>query len=141
MKTVLADRIKKLRKKKGVSQLQLAEAIGVKKNTVSTWERGTRKPDLNALCLLSEYFDVSLEYLLGTSDEEETRFKPSQEDLDFYALSEKADEIKESTELLCRLSDKSRKIVEELIASIYRTENRNDELTDGKLDIEIRVKR
>ncbi|MGM9771864.1 MAG: helix-turn-helix domain-containing protein [Segatella copri] len=141
MMTVLADRIKKLRKKKGISQLQLAEAIGVKKNTVSTWERGTRKPDLNALYLLSEYFEVSYEYLLGTSDEEETRFKPSQEDLDFYALSDKAEEIKESTELLCRLSDKSRKIVEELIATIYRTENRNDELTDGKLDIEIRVKR
>ena len=92
-----ADRIKQLRKKKGVSQSQLAEAIGVKKNTVSTWERGTRKPDFAALKLLSEYFEISLEYLLGTSDEEETRFKPSQEDLDFYALSAKADEIPNET--------------------------------------------
>lgn len=137
----IADRIKQLRKKKGVSQSQLAEAIGVKKNTVSTWERGTRKPDFAALQLLSEYFEISLEYLLGTSDEEETRFKPSQEDLDFYALSAKADEIKESTELLCRLSDKSRKIVEELIATIYRTENRDGELCNEALEVEIRVKR
>ena len=134
----IADRIKQLRKKKGVSQSQLAEAIGVKNNTVSTWERGTRKPDFDALQLLSNYFEVSFEYLLGTSDQEETRFKPSQEDLDFYALSAKADEIKESTELLCRLSDKSRKIVEELIATIYRTENRDGELCDEALEVEIR---
>ena len=137
----IADRIKQLRKKKGVSQSQLAEAIGVKNNTVSTWERGTRKPDFDALQLLSNYFEVSFEYLLGTSDEEETRFKPSQEDLDFYALSAKADEIKESTELLCRLSDKSRKIVEELIATIYRTENRDGELCNEALEVEIRVKK
>ena len=137
----IADRIKQLRKKKGVSQSQLAEAIGVKNNTVSTWERGTRKPDFDALQLLSNYFEVSFEYLLGSSDEEETRFKPSQEDLDFYALSAKADEIKESTELLCRLSDKSRKIVEELIATIYRTENRDGELCNEALEVEIRVKR
>lgn len=136
----IADRIKQLRKKKGINQLQLAEAVGVKKNTVSTWERGTRKPDFAALQLLSDYFEVSFEYLLGSSDKEEARVKPSQGELDSCALSAKADEIKESTELLCRLSDKSRKIVEELIASIYRTENRDDELTDGKFDIEIRVK-
>lgn len=137
----IADRIKQLRKKKGVSQSQLAEAIGVKNNTVSTWERGTRKPDFDALQLLSNYFEVSFEYLLGSSDKEEARVKPSQGELDSCALSAKADEIKESTELLCRLSDKSRKIVEELIASIYRTENRDGELCNEALEVEIRVKR
>ena len=95
----IADRIKQLRKKKGVSQSQLAEAIGVKKNTVSNWERGKRKPDFAALQLLSEYFEVSFEYLLGSNDKEEARVKPSQGELDSCALSAKADEIKESTEL------------------------------------------
>lgn len=136
----IADRIKQLRKKKGVSQSQLAEAIGVKNNTVSTWERGTRKPDFVALQLLSDYFEVSFEYLLGNSDKEEARIKPSPKELDSCALSAKADEIKESTELLCRLSDKSRKIVEELIASIYRTEHRDGELFDETFEVEIRVK-
>ena len=64
-----ADRIKQLRKKKGVSQSQLAEAIGVKNNTVSTWERGTRKPDFDALQLLSNYFEVSFECLLTHVDD------------------------------------------------------------------------
>ena len=136
----IADRIKQLRKKKGVSQSQLAEAIGVKNNTVSTWERGTRKPDFDALQLLSNYFEVSFEYLLGSSDKEEARVKPSQGELDSYALSAIADEIKESTELLSRLSDKSRKIVEELIASIYRTEHREGELCGETFEVEIRVK-
>ena len=137
----IADRIKQLRKKKGVSQSQLAEAIGVKNNTVSTWERGTRKPDFDALQLLSNYFEVSFEYLLGNSDKKDARSKPSPKELDSYALSAIADEIKESTELLSRLSDKSRKIVEELIASIYRTENRDGELCNEALEVEIRVKR
>lgn len=136
----IADRIKQLRRKKGVSQSQLAEAIGVKNNTVSTWERGTRKPDFDALQLLSNYFEVSFEYLLGSSDKEEARVKPSQGELDSYALSAIADEIKESTELLSRLSDKSRKIVEELIASIYRTEHRDGELCGETFEVEIRVK-
>ena len=136
----IADRIKQLRKKKGVSQSQLAEAIGVKNNTVSTWERGTRKPDFDALQLLSNYFEVSFEYLLGSSDKDEARVKPSQGELDSYALSAIADEIKESTELLSRLSDKSRKIVEELIASIYRTEHRDGELCGETFEVEIRVK-
>lgn len=136
----IADRIKQLRKKKGISQSQLAEAIGVKNNTVSTWERGTRKPDFDALQLLSNYFEVSFEYLLGSSDKEEARVKPSQGELDSYALSAIADEIKESTELLSRLSDKSRKIVEELIASIYRTEHRDGELCGETFEVEIRVK-
>ena len=136
----IADRIKQLRRKKGVSQSQLAEAIGVKNNTVSTWERGTRKPDFDALQLLSNYFEVSFEYLLGSSDKEEARVKPSQGELDSYALSAIAEEIKESTELLSRLSDKSRKIVEELIATIYRTEHRDGELCGETFEVEIRVK-
>ena len=65
----IADRIKQLRKKKGVSQSQLAETIGVKNNTVSTWERGTRKPDFDALQLLSNYFEVSFECLLTHVDD------------------------------------------------------------------------
>ena len=138
---ITAERIKQLRKKKGISQSELAELIGVKTNTVSTWERGTRKPDFDALQLLSNYFEVSFEYLLGNSDKKDARIKPSPKELDSYALSAIADEIKESTDYLCRLSDKSRKIVEELIATIYRAESRNEELNDDAFEVEIRVKR
>ena len=90
---------------------------------------------------MSNYFEVSFEYLLGNSDKKDARIKPSPKELDSYALSAIADEIKESTDYLCRLSDKSRKIVEELIATIYRAESRNEELNDDAFEVEIRVKR
>ena len=63
------ERIKQLRKKKDISQSELASLIGVKKNTVSTWKRGTRKTDFNALQLLSDYFEVSFECLLTHVDD------------------------------------------------------------------------
>ncbi|MCI6113748.1 MAG: helix-turn-helix domain-containing protein [Spirochaetales bacterium] len=63
------ERIKQLRKKKNISQSELASLIGVKKNTVSTWKRGTRKTDFNALQLLSDYFEVSFECLLTHVDD------------------------------------------------------------------------
>ena len=63
------ERIKQLRKKKDISQSELALLIGVKKNTVSTWKRGTRKTDFNALQLLSDYFEVSFECLLTHVDD------------------------------------------------------------------------
>lgn len=135
--TTLADRIRQLRKKKGISQSELAEVIGVKNNTVSTWERGTRKPDFEALNLLSDYFEVSFEYLLGNSDKEEARVKPTEKELDQLALSALADEIRETTRKYSRLSDKSQKIVEEMVDAIYRIEKGNDELKGESFRIEV----
>ena len=63
------ERIKQLRKKKDISQSELVSLISVKKNTVSTWKRGTRKTDFNALQLLSDYFEVSFECLLTHVDD------------------------------------------------------------------------
>ena len=104
-----AERIKQLRKKKGISQSELAEVIGVKNNTVSTWERGTRKPDFEALNLLSDYFEVSFEYILGSSDKEEARVKPTQDELDQLALSALADDLYDNMKKYCQLSTKSQK--------------------------------
>ena len=132
-----AERIKHLRKKKGISQSELAALIGVKNNTVSTWERGTRKPDFEALDLLSDYFEVSFEYILGNSDKEEARVKPTQKELDTLALLSIADEIKEITEKYSRLSDKSQKMIDALINATYQLENRCDELKGETFKIEV----
>ena len=123
-----AERIKQLRKKKGISQSELAEVIGVKNNTVSTWERGTRKPDFEALNLLSDYFEVSFEYILGSSDKEEARVKPTQDELDQLALSALADDLYDNMKKYCRLSTKSQKMIDALINATYQMEKQ-----DGKL--------
>ena len=132
-----AERIKQLRKKKGISQSELAALIGVKNNTVSTWERGTRKPDFEALDLLSDYFEVSFEYILGSSDKEEARVKHTQKELDTLALLSIADEIKEITEKYSRLSDKSQKMIDALINATYHLEKQCDELKGETFKIEV----
>ena len=132
-----AERIKQLRKKKGISQSELAELIGVKNNTVSTWERGTRKPDFEALNLLSNYFEVSFEYILGSSDKEEARVKPTQEELDSLALSALADELYDNVKKYCRLSTKSQKMIDALINATYQMEKQDGELKGEAFEITI----
>ena len=60
----LADRIQSLRKAKGISQEQLADQIGVSRQAVSKWESEQSTPDLDKIILLSDFFDVTTDYLL-----------------------------------------------------------------------------
>ena len=60
----MADRIQNLRKTKGISQEELAEALGVSRQAVSKWESGQSSPDLDKIVQLSEYFEVSTDHLL-----------------------------------------------------------------------------
>ena len=60
----VADRIQNLRKAKGISQEQLAEAIGVSRQSVSKWESEQANPDLDKVVLMSDYFDVTTDYIL-----------------------------------------------------------------------------
>ena len=53
-----------LRSQSGVSQQELADAIHVTRQSISTWERGAGKPDIFCLHDISEYFSVSLEQLM-----------------------------------------------------------------------------
>ncbi len=58
--------IRDLRKKKGMSQKELADACCVHQTAVSQWEKGRTMPDLNSLKMLSEVLGVSVETLIGT---------------------------------------------------------------------------
>jgi len=51
-----------------MSQLELAEKLGVSQQTVSKYEKGTREPDNATLVRLSEIFNCSIDYLLGRTD-------------------------------------------------------------------------
>ena len=57
--------IKKLRKKKRLSQRKLAETIGVSQKAVDFWERGVNQPKAIYIIRLADFFDVSADYLLG----------------------------------------------------------------------------
>lgn len=60
----MADRIQALRKAKGISQEELADHIGVSRQAVSKWESEQSSPDLEKVILLSDYFEVTTDYLL-----------------------------------------------------------------------------
>ncbi len=60
----LADRIQHLRKTKGLSQEELADKIGVSRQSVSKWESEQTSPDLENVILMSDYFEVTTDYLL-----------------------------------------------------------------------------
>lgn len=60
----ISDRIKNLRKVKGVSQEELADIIGVSRQAVSKWESEQSTPDLDKIIIMSEYFDVTTDYIL-----------------------------------------------------------------------------
>lgn len=60
----LSDRIYELRKKKGISQEELADKIGVSRQAISKWESEQSTPDMDKIIFMSEFFDVSTDYLL-----------------------------------------------------------------------------
>lgn len=60
----IADRIQRLRKGRGISQEELADKIGVSRQAVSKWESEQSMPDIEKIILLSDYFDVTTDYLL-----------------------------------------------------------------------------
>ena len=66
----LPEKLYTLRKKSDLSQEQLAEALNVSRQAISKWEGGSAMPESDKLLALSNYFGVSLDYLLkdGTPD-------------------------------------------------------------------------
>lgn len=65
----IADRIQKLRKTKGISQEELSDAIGVSIPAVSKWESNQNIPDVDKIIALSEYFNVTTDYILNGIEE------------------------------------------------------------------------
>ncbi len=68
----IADRIQSLRKQKGMSQEELADAVGVSRQAVSKWESEQATPDLDKVVTMSEIFDTTTDYLLKGIEPVET---------------------------------------------------------------------
>lgn len=67
---ILGDKIMNLRKKNNWSQEDLAEKLGISRQSVSKWESGTSIPDIDKIIKISAIFDVSTDYLLKDELEE-----------------------------------------------------------------------
>ena len=60
----IGDRICKLRKSKGFTQLDLANKLFITDKAISSWENNRTKPDIKSLCVLSETLNTTIDYLL-----------------------------------------------------------------------------
>ena len=96
---MLSDRIKLLRKKKGLSQEELALQVHVVRQTVSKWERGYSLPDAEMLKRLACTLDVSVDELLGTTAE-----SPEE-------IARLADELAQINEKLAQKDRQSKRVI------------------------------
>ncbi len=62
------ERLKELRIEKNLTQDKLAKLVGMSKMTISHWESGYCEPSLAQLVMLSNLFEVSVDYLVGKTD-------------------------------------------------------------------------
>lgn len=67
------ERLKELRIYRNLTQKEIADSIGMAPVAYQRYEYGTREPAYQKLIALADYFDVSLDYLVGRSDEPERR--------------------------------------------------------------------
>lgn len=62
---IFCERLRLLRDKRGLSQQQAAESLGMTRNGYQNYELGRRKPTFDCLIALANFFEVSLDYLCG----------------------------------------------------------------------------
>lgn len=62
---MLSEKIKELRLARGLSQVDLAKKLSVTKQTVSNWENGNILPSIDMLTKLSDFFNISCDFILG----------------------------------------------------------------------------
>ena len=60
--------LKELRIEKSVTQLELAKLVNMSKMAISHWEKGHSEPSISQLIILSDFFGVSVDYLIGKTD-------------------------------------------------------------------------
>lgn len=107
------ERLRFLREKEKMYQAELADKLGLAPSTISMYERGDRDPDTSTLSKLAEIFNVTVDYLLGRTDEPNTIKeidKKLKENNIHIAANSKVDLGK-----LAKLDDKQAKIINNLI--------------------------
>lgn len=68
MEIILGKRLKELRSDRGMTQKQLACALGLNAVTYLHYEKDQREPPLSVLAQMAKFFDVSVDYLLGLKE-------------------------------------------------------------------------
>lgn len=70
MMNSFGERLRALRERENISQSELARTLRLTRATISAWEMGVNEPNAQSLIMLSKYFGVTSDYLLGISSAE-----------------------------------------------------------------------
>ena len=65
---MLGNRLKELRTSKKMTQDDMANLLNIKRQTYSAYERGISFPDINSVSYMADFFNVSVDYILGKTD-------------------------------------------------------------------------
>lgn len=82
-----AERIYMLRREKHISQMYLAEKLGVSRSLVSLWERGSGIPTVDKIRTMAMLFGVSADYICGASDNRHDIKIPGGSEIDLTRLN------------------------------------------------------
>ena len=63
-----SERLKELRKERGISQMELSKQTGLSQSAIAKWEKDKTDPTSANLIVLSQFFGESVDYLLGLTD-------------------------------------------------------------------------
>ena len=86
---MLADVLKQLREQHALSQAKLAEQLQIPKGTYVTYEYGTREPNMEMLNKIADYFNVTIDYLLGRDTGEPSALDALAAEFNMSALEKK----------------------------------------------------
>ena len=128
-----SERLRALRKERGLNQTELATALNVTFGTVSIWERGVRKPEMDTIEKISDYFDVSLGYLLGSTD---NRQPIEGRETGQWIPENDHDTMLKYMILFSQLSDESKEALKSMIRTMHKADKDRGLLVepDGELD-------
>jgi Predicted transcriptional regulators len=116
---MLQDRIKEERSRKKLTQEELGQIIGITQQAVGRWEKGIASPDREVLEKLADFFDVSVDYLLGRSD---IRNYPKHQSVEIIAAHRADDPM---SDLPPEALDELEKL-KQYVISKYRKDKPND---------------
>lgn len=86
---MFAENLKTLRKSKGLTQIQFAKIFNISSRTIAMWETNKRVPDTAMLIKIAEFFDVTVDYLLGKSSSQTVSSDSQLEDV-YFSLAKSA---------------------------------------------------
>ena len=104
-------RLRELRKSRGLSQQKLADYTKVTKSSINMYERGEREPSLETIEMFADFFNVDMDYIIGTSEvpnkalvsDWEVMQQTNEEMADLYFQMRKNEKLAEVIKILCKL--------------------------------------